>query len=153
MTKLEKIKIKNRKRVGRGYGSGKGGHTVGRGMKGQRSRRNIGVLFEGVKVRKSFVKRLPLRRGKGKFKASDKPIVVKLGYLNILPSGSKVNIDTLVKHGIVKEDDAKACGVKVLGDGELKKKLTIEVPISVSAAKQVEKAKGKVVKDTDSKTA
>lgn len=131
--------------MGRGYGSGKGGHTAGRGMKGQKSRTKIHILFEGVKMKKSFIKRLPLRRGKGKFKAKDKPIVVKLGYLNLLSANSKVNIKSLVKAGIVKEKDAKKFGVKILGNGELKKKLTVELPISKSATKKVEKAKGKIV--------
>jgi large subunit ribosomal protein L15 len=146
MTGLKKTVTKKKKRVGRGYGSGKGGHTVGRGMKGQRSRAKIGVLFEGVKMKKSFIKRLPLRRGKGKFKAKDKPLIIKLGYLNMLPARTKVDVDILVKHGIVKGDDAKKFGVKILGDGELKKKLIILVPISKSATKQVEEAGGKVVK-------
>lgn len=50
-------------------GSGKGSHTSGRGQKGQKTRRKIGVLFEGMKMKKSFLKRLPLMRGKGKFKS------------------------------------------------------------------------------------
>lgn len=143
-TRLPKTKSKSKKRVGRGYGSGKGGHTAGRGTKGQKSRTKIHILFEGVKMKKSFIKRLPLRRGKGKFKAKDKPIVVKLDYLNLLPANSKVNIKTLVKAGIVKGSDAEEFGAKILGDGELKKKLTIELPISKSAAKKVEKVGGKV---------
>ncbi len=142
--KLPKTVTRRKKRVGRGYGSGKGGHTAGRGTKGQKSRTKIHILFEGVKMKKSFIKRLPLRRGKGKFKAKDKPIIVKLGYLNLLPANSRVNIRTLVKAGIVKEKDAEKFGAKILGDGELKKKLTIELPISKSAAKRVEKAGGKV---------
>lgn len=48
-------------------GSGKGSHTSGRGQKGQRSRSRIGILFEGMKMKKSLLKRLPLMRGKGKF--------------------------------------------------------------------------------------
>ncbi len=99
---LPKIVAKSKKRRGRGYGSGKGGHTVGRGQKGQKSRRKMGVLFEGVKVKKSLLKRLPLRRGKGKFKAKGKPLIVKLSYLNLLPAGTKVDIEALVKAGIVK---------------------------------------------------
>lgn len=67
MIHLPKVITKSRKRVGRGIGSGKGGHTVGRGQKGQKSRGKIGILFEGVKMKKSFLKRLPLSRGKGKF--------------------------------------------------------------------------------------
>lgn len=141
---MEKKKEKG-KRVGRGYGSGKGGHTVGRGTKGQKARGKVGILFEGVKVKKSFVKRLPLRRGKGKFKAGNKNLIVKLRYLNLLPNGAKVDLDRLIKAGIVDKKDGLAYGVKILGNGKLEKKLTVQVPISKSAAKQVEKAGGKVV--------
>ncbi|MEJ2347788.1 MAG: 50S ribosomal protein L15 [Patescibacteria group bacterium] len=145
--KLQKTVTRSKKRVGRGYGSGKGGHTAGRGQKGQKTRSKIGVLFEGIKVKKSMIKRIPLQRGKGKFKSKDKPLVVKLGYLNLLPTGTKVEMETLIKQGIVKKDDAQKYGVKILGDGELKKKLTIALPISKSAAKEVEKAGGKIVKE------
>lgn len=69
MTKLPKVIAKSKKRVGRGMGSGKGSHTSSRGQKGQKSRGTIGVLFEGMKMRKSMLKRLPLKRGKGKFHA------------------------------------------------------------------------------------
>jgi large subunit ribosomal protein L15 len=143
-TKLPKVKTRAKKRVGRGYGSGKGGHTSGRGQKGQKSRRKINVLFEGIKMKKSFIKKLPLKRGKGKFKPSDKPIVVNLKILNLLPSRSKVNLENLIKAQIVDKKDAYAVGVKILGDGEIKKKLTIELPISKSAAKKVQKAGGKI---------
>jgi len=67
MTNLPKVVERSKKRRGRGIGSGKGGHTSGRGEKGQKSRGSIGVLFEGMKMKKSLLKRLPLMRGKGKF--------------------------------------------------------------------------------------
>ena len=146
MTDLPKIVTKSKKRLGRGYGSGVGGHTVGRGQKGKKARRNLGVLFEGVKMKKSLIKRLPLRRGKGKFKSKDKPIIVKLSLLNLLPSGSKVNIETLVSQKIVDRKDAMKYGVKILGDGELEKKLLVELPISKSAARKVEEAKGEILR-------
>jgi large subunit ribosomal protein L15 len=153
MTDLVKTVEKDKKRRGRGYGSGKGGHTTGRGQKGQKSRTNIGILFEGVKMKKSLIKRLPLRRGRAKFKPHPKPLIVKLELLNLLPSGSKVNIDTLIGNGIVDKKQARAFGVKILGDGDVKKKLTVELPISKSAAKKIEKAGGKVVrKIPESKT-
>jgi large subunit ribosomal protein L15 len=142
--KLPKEKAKSKKRVGRGYGSGKGGHTAGRGQKGQKSRRGLHILFEGVKVKKSFIKRLPLKRGKDKFKPKGKPIVIKTRYLNLFPTGSRVTLESLVKLGIVKEKDAKKYGVKILGDGDVTKKLTVMVPTSKSAAKNIEKAKGTV---------
>ena len=146
-TNLTKITTKSKKRVGRGYGSGKGGHTVGRGQKGQKTRSKINIIFEGVKMKKSQIKRLPLRRGKGKFKAKNKPIIVNVNLLNLLPSSSKVDIDLLVKSGIVDAKQASIFGVKILGDGEIKKKLTIDLPISNSAAEKIEKAGGKVVKE------
>ncbi|OGM09447.1 hypothetical protein A2159_00750 [Candidatus Woesebacteria bacterium RBG_13_34_9] len=146
---LPKIKTRGKKRLGQGYGSGKGGHTVGRGQKGQKARKDLGILFEGVKMKKSFIKRLPLRRGKGKFGSKQKPLIVKAKYLNILPAGSSVDIELLVKNGIVDKKDAQKYGVKILGDGEINKRLNILVPISNSVAKLVEKAGGKVVGRTE----
>lgn len=67
--RLPKVNQRKSKRLGRGIGSGKGGHTSSRGQKGQKSRDGISVLFEGMKMKKSLIKRLPLRRGKGKFHA------------------------------------------------------------------------------------
>ena len=153
--KLPKLKERNKKRLGRGYGSGKGGHTSGRGQKGQKARTNIHVLFEGVKVKKSLIKKLPFQRGKGKLKPiSTKPLIVNLKYLNILPAGSKVDLGLLVKQKIVQKDDAETFGVKILGDGELNKKLIICLPISKSAAKKVEKAGGTIesIKTSEAKS-
>lgn len=142
---MPKIKDKGGKRRGRGYGSGKGGHTSGRGQKGQKSRGKLNIMFEGVKVKKSLFKRLPLRRGKGKFKARPKPLTVKLAFLDLLPAGSRVDIDLLVEKGIVDGKQARQFGVKILGNGGVSKKFTIELPISKSAAKEIEKAGGTVV--------
>lgn len=142
---LPKVVARRSKRIGRGGGSGKGFHTVGRGQKGQKARRTIPVLFEGFKVKKSLLRRLPFQRGKGKFKAGNKPIVVNLEVLNLLPANEKVTIESLVKAGIVKEDDAKKYGVKILGDGKLTKKLTIALPISNSASRKIVKLGGKIV--------
>lgn len=142
---LPKVVQRRAKRVGRGYGSGKGGHTSGRGQKGQKSRGKIGIMFEGLKIKKSLLKKLPLSRGKDKFKAHPKPIIVKLSLLNLLQAKANVDLELLVKEGIVNGEDAKEVGVKILGDGELKKALNIKVPISRSAAKAVEKAGGKIL--------
>jgi large subunit ribosomal protein L15 len=145
MKSLPKIKVTKNKRLGRGYGSGKGGHTVGRGQKGQKTRNTMGVLFEGVKMRKSFVKRLPFMRGKDKFKSQPKPVSISLKSLNSLPKDvKKVDLESLIKYGIVNEKDARKYGVKILG-GELKVKLTIDLPISKPAAKKVKDLGGEVV--------
>lgn len=142
---LPKVVQRRSKRVGRGFGSGKGGHTVGRGQKGQKTRGKIGIMFEGQKVKKSLLKKLPLMRGKDKFKAHPKPIIVKLSLLNLLPAKSNVDVELLVKEGIVNAEDARQVGVKILGDGEIKKALNIKVPISHSAAKMIEAAGGKIL--------
>ena len=149
MITLPKVKERSAKRLGRGRGSGKGGHTVGRGQKGQKARGSVGILFEGIKVKKSLIKKLPLQRGKGKNLASTKPIVVKLAYLNLLPAGSKINLEILTKEGIVKRQDAEEFGLKILGDGDVTKKFTVEVAISKNAAKKIEAAGGKVLGSKD----
>ena len=146
MNKLQKVVDKRKKRVGRGYGSGKGGHTSGRGMKGQKARSKINVMFEGVKVKKSLLRRLPLRRGKSKLHPKTKPLVVKLELLNLLPEGTKVDIDALVKAKIVNEKDARRYGVKILGNGQVNKKVEIHLPISKAASGKVLEAGGKIIK-------
>ena len=133
---LPKVVEKRKKRLGRGYGSGKGGHTVGRGEKGQKTSNKTRVLFEGMKVKKSLLKRLPFQRGRGKFKAGKKPLVINLEILNILPAGTKVDLETLIKAGIVEEAQARRFGVKILGGGKLDNRLKIELPISKSAARK-----------------
>jgi len=65
--------------------------------------------------------------------------------LNLIPAGDKVNLETLVKFKIVDKKDAQVFGVKILGDGKLTKALTVEVPISKSAAQKVQKAGGKIL--------
>ncbi len=144
---LPKITEKKAKRIGRGQGSGKG-KTGGRGTKGQKARGKVTIThphFEGGQ--RPLIKRLPYRRGKGYRKISKKPLVINLEVLNLLPkSVSTVNLETLIKFGIVAEDDAKKYGVKILGDGNLSRVLTIDLPISKSAAQKIQKAKGKAAK-------
>lgn len=142
---LPKITQRKKKRLGRGYGSGKGGHTVGRGAKGFKARSKVGLTFAGTKIKKSFLKNLPLQRGKGKFKPLQAgPVVVNLKYLNLFSSGSVVDLKSLVKQGIINTKEAKSRGVKILGDGELKIKLKVKLPCSKGAAKKIKQAGGEV---------
>lgn len=143
--RLPKIKVKKPKRLGRGYGSGKGGHTSSRGSKGQKSRSKLNILFEGLKTKKSFIKRLPLRRGKGKFKSrKDSPLGINLYLLNDFKSGSKVSLDSLVESKIISKKDAKKYGAKILGNGHIDKKIVSEIPTTDIARKKIEAAGGKV---------
>ncbi len=143
MQKLPKLVQKSDKRIGRGIGSGKGGHTVGKGQKGQKTRKRLSVIFQGYKVKKSFIKKLPFRRGKDKFKVTSvRPIIVPLTALELVKE-SLITIENLVKSNIV-EKEALVVGVKILGNGEVKRAFTVQVPTSKEAAKKIEKAGGKV---------
>jgi len=145
LSNLPKIVKREKKRCGRGYGSGKGGHTSGRGTKGQKSRLTIPALFEGTKRKKSFVRRTPLRRGKGKFNPlSSGPVIINIKDLNRLPEKSIVTIDFLIKEGVVQKKAAMEVGVKILGGGQLQIPLTIKLPCSKSAVEKIKKAGGKL---------
>lgn len=135
---------KKSKRVGRGYGSGKGGHTSGRGMKGQGARSKVHILFEGVKTRKSMLSRLPLLRGKSKFKAKLKPFELKLEVLNNFKDGSEVSIQSLVDSKVLRDRDVKN-GVKIIAGGELKaKKLKVLLPTTSQVRETIESSDGSV---------
>lgn len=145
LNKLPKTTARKKKRLGRGYGSAKGGHTVGRGAKGLKARGKVPLTFAGTKIKKSFIKRLPVHRGKGKCKSfKPKPLIVNVVYLNLLSKGATVNLDSLIKAKIVEEKEAKKLGIKILGEGELKVPLKVELPCSKGARKKIEKAGGKV---------
>ena len=141
---LPKIVFRGKKRVGRGYGSGKGGHTSGRGQKGQLTRRTVPWSFEGGGLPLS--QRLPFWRGKGRLNPlSDNPVSINLSQLDTLATGTIVDAGFLVKKGWVKSVEIATRGAKILGGGKLTKKLTIVgLRISVSAKAAVEKAGGKV---------
>ena len=146
LNNLSKTVAKKKKGLGRGYGSGKGGHAVGRGQKGQRSRNKPYLLFEGKKTQKSLLRRIPLLRGKGKLKSKEnKPLVVNISFLNLLPLRSKVDVSLLIKHRLVDEKEAKKYGVKILGGGEIEHPLIVSLPCSRGAKEKIEKAGGKVV--------
>jgi len=130
MTRLPKVTIRRKKRLGRGMGSGKGSHTSSHGQKGQKSRGKVNVLFEGMKVKKSLLKRLPKMRGKGKFHVNSKAIAIKIERLEGIPAGSVITTELLVKHGIIKAAAAKKQGVKIIGIGKNVKKFTFKVSTS-----------------------
>lgn len=144
LDKLPKLTTKKSKRIGRGPGTGKG-KTSGRGTKGQNARSKLSVThshFEGGQ--RPIIKRLPYRRGKGNYKSASKPLIINLKVLNLLEKNQVVNIESLAKAGIVDKEDALLFGVKILGEGDLKSPLSVELPISKSAAQKVIKAGGKV---------
>jgi len=142
---LPKSTSRGKKRVGRGYGSGKGGHTSGRGQKGQKSRRTIQWWFEGGQL--PLVRRVPFLRGKGRLNPlKQKPVIIKTGQFNKLKSGTVVTIDTLIQERMVSEVEVKSRGVKILAGGKLEKKLTVTgLKLSAGAKREIERAGGKAL--------
>jgi large subunit ribosomal protein L15 len=132
---------KAEKRVGRGQGSGLG-TTCGRGQKGQKARKggNIGKLhFQGGQT--PMQRRLPKRGFNNPFPIVT--VVVNVGELENFKAGSTVDEAALREARIVQGAVAR---IKVLGDGELTKKLTVSAHrFSKSAAEKIEKAGGKIV--------
>lgn len=130
---------KDIKRLGRGSSSGTG-KTSGRGENGQKSRSGGGVRigFEGGQL--PLYRRLPKR---GFFNAMFKKTyaVINVSDLNMFDEGTEVTPELLFEMGIIKK---QLSGIKVLGNGELEKKLTVRAhKFSDVAKEKIEKAGGK----------
>ncbi|MCX6731583.1 MAG: 50S ribosomal protein L15, partial [Candidatus Parcubacteria bacterium] len=126
-----KTKKRNIKRIGRG---GKRGGYSGRGIKGQKSR-------AGRKIRpqwRDIIKKLPKKRGYSSPSLKEKPVVVNLDVIEKnFKAGEKVSPQTLAEKGIIKRREVK---VKILGKGEITKKIIIEnCLISKSAKAKIDK--------------
>jgi large subunit ribosomal protein L15 len=140
---------KARKRIGRGQGSGKGRYS-GRGLKGQKSRAGSHKMragFEGGQM--PLAMHLPKLRGStskdampvGPFRTETQPVNVR--DLERFDAGTEVTPELMLSQGLV---SSSRIDVKVLGDGELSKKLTVTAHrFSASAREKIEKAGGKVV--------
>jgi large subunit ribosomal protein L15 len=81
LTKLTKITSKSARRCGRGIGSGLGGHTSGRGAKGDKARGSTALTFAGTKHKKSWIKRLPFLRGKHRLQSQKHIITINLNQI------------------------------------------------------------------------
>ncbi|MFL2665314.1 MAG: 50S ribosomal protein L15 [Dehalococcoidia bacterium] len=148
MSSLHQLKSnkKNRKRVGRGNGSGHGTFS-GRGSKGQKQRGSVPFLFEGGQL--PLIKKLPHMRGFNNiFKT--KYSVINLDTLNQFDDGSNISKDSLVQKNIIKNKKNK---LKILAGGKLTKKLNITANhFSKSAKEQIESLGGSVIIIDEKKT-
>ena len=132
--------VKTRKRVGRGAGSGLG-KTSGKGHKGQNARSGGGVRvgFEGGQL--PLFRRLP-KRGFNNYEFRTEYAIVNVGDLNDFKDGSVIELSNLKESGLVKKEKD---GIKILGNGELTKKLTVKANKFSNTAKQkIENAGGKI---------
>lgn len=128
---------KSSKRVGRGFGSK--GKQSGKGHKGQTSRsgRSVSRWFEGGQTPLKL--RVPKRGFKNRFKRSFD--VVNVTSLSVFEEGQTVSLEVLVDKGLVSGKRE----VKLLGDGELDKKLNVQVNAASKTAKEkIEKSGGKI---------
>lgn len=132
------IKKRSKKRIGRG---GKRGTYSGRGSKGQRA--------HGLRIRpqlREVIKRLPKKRGYRFKPVRRKPIAVNLELLEKkFKEGDKISPKVLVETGLIKLQKGKVPEVKLLGGGNVTKKLLVsECQFSASAKEKIEKAGGEI---------
>jgi len=139
---LPQVNLKKKKRLGRGLGSGKGSKS-GRGTtRHQKARESIPLHFEGGQGR--IVKKFPLLRGKGKNNSiKKKSFVIDLETLNNLKNNAIVDRALLIKENIITNGN-ESLPVKILANGQLKKKLIINLPVSKKVKEAVEKLGGQV---------
>ena len=126
-------------RVGRGHGSGNG-KTAGKGHKGQNARSGGGVRpgFEGGQM--PLYRRLP-KRGFNNASFATNYAIVNVSELNVFEDGAVVDAAALVESGLVND---QCDGIKILGNGEISKKLTVHAAaFSQSAKEKIEAAGGK----------
>jgi large subunit ribosomal protein L15 len=137
--KPAKGSTRNRKRVGRGLGSG-WVKTAGKGSKGQKARSGGGVRpgFEGGQM--PIHRRLPKRGFTNVFKKVMN--VVNIGDLAVFETGAVIDHAALLRVGVVK---GRCDGIKLLGDGEIKTALTVKInAVSRGAKEKIEAAGGTV---------
>ena len=142
LSNLPKVNVKKKKRLGRGLGSGKGSKS-GRGTtRHQKARESIPLHFEGGQGR--IVKKFPLLRFKGKNNSiKEKAFIVDLEMLNKLPDNSVVDKELLIKENII-TNGKENLPIKILANGQLKKKLIVKLSVSKKVKEAVEKLGGKI---------
>jgi large subunit ribosomal protein L15 len=141
----QKTKRAVAKRVGRG---GKRGKTAGRGTKGQKARAGHHIRPEIRDV----IQRLPKRRGYGKNRARTindsvvKPMGINLALIEeLFSAGETVSPETLVEKGVISLSKSKSQRIKILGAGELSKKLSVSnCLLSETAKSAIEKVGGSI---------
>ncbi len=148
LNKLLPTTTKKKKRLGRGYASGKGGHTSSRGQKGQLSRvgAKVPLWFEGGQL--PLTKRVPFLRGKGRFK--DVNLCAEITFIDINKFDFDViSLDTLKANKII---DPRFKRAKIIKKGKLEKKITVKgLKVSQGAAKEIEAMGGSIEPQTKNK--
>lgn len=141
LANLPQHAAKSKKRLGRGYGSGRGGHTSSRGQKGQKARNTVPIWFEGGQL--PLIRRTPFIRGKSRMDSlARRPVVITTMMLNKLADKTVVDRNTVMeKLGLKLPQNWP---VKIVSRGKLERKLTVKLPTSKSAAEVISRAGGEI---------
>jgi large subunit ribosomal protein L15 len=142
LNNLTPITDKQSRRCGRGIGSGLGGHTTGRGAKGDKVRGKTKLTFDGTKIKKGWLKRTPFLRGKHRLLPFSKPEIINLDFIDKAFSKANEIVDNV---SLSKKIKTNATSFKILGRGDISKALVFKgLFISKSAKTKIEKSGSKI---------
>jgi len=145
LTQLTRTTAKSARRCGRGIGSGLGGHTSGRGAKGDKVRGKTKLTFDGTKIKKNWIKRLPFLRGKHRLNNQKNIITFTLTQVDKwYKKDELVDLNSLSQKTKISFKKLNA-QVKILSVGEITKALKFKgVSVSDSASKKIIAAGGNI---------
>ena len=123
LSKLTKLTQKPARRCGRGIGSGLGGHTSGRGAKGDKARGSTALTFAGTKHKKSWIQRLPYLRGKHRLQSQKNVININLNQIEKwFKANDIVDMASVLKKAKISSKNLNA-SFKILATGNVTKAL------------------------------
>lgn len=145
LSNLNKTTTKSARRCGRGIGSGLGGHTSGRGAKGDKARGKTDLAFAGAKHKKSWIKRLPFMRGKHRLESQSNVININLSQIEKwFKANDIVDISSLAKKSKITPKKING-GFKILSTGDITKALTFKgISLSETSKKKIIAAGGNI---------
>ena len=145
LNSLSKTTSKTAKRRGRGYGSKAGGHTTGRGAKGDKVRGKSKLTFDGTKIKKGWIKRLPFLRGKRRLNSRASNLVFNLNQIEKwFKKDEIVSKEALIKKAHLPKSETTK-NFKILSLGGITKSLTFKgLDLSKTTKRLILKANGKI---------
>lgn len=145
LTKLTKLTQKPARRCGRGIGSGLGGHTSGRGAKGDKARGSTALTFAGTKHKKSWIKRLPFMRGKHRLQSQKNVVNFNLSQVEKwFKANDTVDFNSIAKKSKTSLKNLNA-SFKILADGNITKALNFKgLSVSKEAKTKIIAAGGNI---------
>jgi len=145
LSNLNKTTTKQGRRCGRGIGSGLGGHTSGRGAKGDKARGKTDLAFAGTKHKKSWIKRLPFMRGKHRLESHTNIVNINLSQIDKwFKANEIVDAGSLAQKSKITVKNLNG-GFKILATGDITKALTFKgISLSENSKKKIIAAGGNI---------